>query len=324
MWGEHVGSVDGSWRSAEQRRVELRVLAGSSDREAADRGVVPSLCCRWKGMDQRSDCFGILRAARQRAPFTRRRRSRGMPRASIRCGSRCAACAVSFLLSRRFCRPGRGAGHRTSCAGSPMRSARPATLMCLPRRYQAVGLRYSSRPGRYRMNGIAFVRVWDPLVRVGHWALVAAFAVAYLTEDDLLGVHVWAGYVVGIILVARLSVGICRSSLRPIFRFRSGPGQVFAYLRDLVLFRARRYIGHSPGGGAMVIALLFVLRRLSSQGSWFMARRNTPGHWRLSSPPTPARSSCCRNPRRGRREGTAASRGRRKRKTKHLRRSTTS
>jgi cytochrome b len=109
------------------------------------------------------------------------------------------------------------------------------------------------------MNGTAFVRVWDPLVRVGHWALVAAFAVAYLTEDDLLGVHVWAGYVVGVILVVRLAWGFVGPRHARFSDFVRGPGQVFGYLRDLVFFRARRYLGHSPGGGAMVVALLVCL-----------------------------------------------------------------
>jgi cytochrome b len=110
------------------------------------------------------------------------------------------------------------------------------------------------------MNGTApLVRVWDPLVRVGHWVLVIAFFVAYFTEDDLLGVHVWAGYVVGIILVVRLFWGFVGPHYARFSDFVRTPREVFAYLRDLILFRAPRYIGHSPGGGAMVIALLLSL-----------------------------------------------------------------
>ena len=36
------------------------------------------------------------------------------------------------------------------------------------------------------------VRVWDPFIRVAHWTIAIAFFVAYLTEDDLMTVHVWA------------------------------------------------------------------------------------------------------------------------------------
>ena len=40
------------------------------------------------------------------------------------------------------------------------------------------------------------VRAWDPLVRVFHWSLAASFTVAYLTEDDFLVAHLWAGYLI--------------------------------------------------------------------------------------------------------------------------------
>ena len=51
------------------------------------------------------------------------------------------------------------------------------------------------------------VRVWDPLVRVFHWTLVTCFAVAYFTEDDLLALHVWAGYAVFGLIAVRLFWG---------------------------------------------------------------------------------------------------------------------
>ena len=78
------------------------------------------------------------------------------------------------------------------------------------------------------------VRVWDPIVRYGHWLLVAGFLVAYLTEDDLLTVHVWAGYLVGAVVVIRVLCGLVGSEHARFSDFLYGPRQASELLHGPV------------------------------------------------------------------------------------------
>ena len=105
---------------------------------------------------------------------------------------------------------------------------------------------------------MAYVKVWDPLIRIGHWTIVAAFAIAYLSED-VLSLHVWAGYVVGAAVLIRVIWGFVGPQRARFVDFICAPRTVLAYASDLVRFRAKRYLGHSPAGGAMIVALLVLL-----------------------------------------------------------------
>ena len=106
-----------------------------------------------------------------------------------------------------------------------------------------------------KLSGV-LVQVWDPIVRIDHWLIVAGFFIAYVLEEDNLPIHVWAGYVVGTVLVVRILWGFVGTKNARFSEFVCRPRLVIRYLIDLPHGRSRRYLGHSPAGSAMILALL--------------------------------------------------------------------
>jgi cytochrome b len=100
------------------------------------------------------------------------------------------------------------------------------------------------------------VLVWDLFVRVFHWLLAGGFLVAFVTEDELLGPHVWAGYLTLSLVLLRVVWGFVGTERARFRDFVFGPSRVIAYLKQVVRLEAPRYLGHNPAGGAMILALL--------------------------------------------------------------------
>ena len=110
------------------------------------------------------------------------------------------------------------------------------------------------------------IKVWDPFVRLFHWTLVTAFLVSWLTEDELITLHVYAGYLITILVLLRIVWGVVGTRYARFNDFVVAPAKVFKYLKDLLTFRAKRTIGHNPAGGAMIVALLISLLITASTG----------------------------------------------------------
>lgn len=110
------------------------------------------------------------------------------------------------------------------------------------------------------------VRVWDPLVRIFHWSLVAAFTVAFATGEHDERAHELAGYTVAGLVAFRIVWGFVGPRHARFTDFVCGPVSVIRYLLDMLRWRARRVLGHNPAGGAMVIALLAMLVATAATG----------------------------------------------------------
>ncbi|MCW2309067.1 cytochrome b/b6 domain-containing protein [Rhodobium gokarnense] len=121
------------------------------------------------------------------------------------------------------------------------------------------------------------IRVWDPLIRIGHWVLVAAFATAYLTEGEPEWLHTWAGYAIAATVLLRIVWGFVGPKRARFSDFVTGPGRVVAYLKGLVSGKAERHIGHSPAGGAMTVALLLCLAVTAVSGMGRLAAEEGRG-----------------------------------------------
>jgi cytochrome b len=112
------------------------------------------------------------------------------------------------------------------------------------------------------------IRVWDPLVRVFHWALAAGVLAASITgwRHRAMGLHEAAGYGIAGLLLVRASWGVWGSHYARFRNFPVKPRLVLRYLAELVRGRAARYLGHSPAASAMALGLLLAVLLVAGSG----------------------------------------------------------
>jgi len=113
--------------------------------------------------------------------------------------------------------------------------------------------------------------VWDWPVRIGHWMLVGAFALAWLTSESETWrlVHAFAGGAMAGVVLFRLSWGVVGTRHARFASFVRGPGAALAYVKGLMSGRPAHTAGHNPAGGLAIIALL-VLTLLTAASGWLV------------------------------------------------------
>jgi len=110
------------------------------------------------------------------------------------------------------------------------------------------------------------LRVWDPLVRLLHWGLVAGVVLGWTTTEWNVDWHQPSGWAALAIVGVRIVWGAVGPRHARFASFVRGPGATMHYARQAIGGDAPRHVGHNPLGGAMVIALFACIVGLALTG----------------------------------------------------------
>jgi cytochrome b len=123
------------------------------------------------------------------------------------------------------------------------------------------------------------ILVWDLPTRIGHWLLVTAFIVSYLSGDseEWRLVHVTAGYAMAGVLVFRLFWGMAGTRYARFKSFLFSPRQVFVYLGGLLKGKPAHWVGHNPAGSYAIYAM--ILLGAAVVGSGWAVYADVGGEW---------------------------------------------
>lgn len=125
------------------------------------------------------------------------------------------------------------------------------------------------------------VRVWDPVVRLSHWTVVAGCSINLMFENG--GIfHRAVGYAVATAAAIRIVWGFLGRGHARFSTFIPRPAALGKYLRQLYRNREPRYVGHNPAGAIMSLALLALLVGISTTG-WMLGLDRYYGNHKLQA-----------------------------------------
>ena len=102
------------------------------------------------------------------------------------------------------------------------------------------------------------VKVWDLPLRLFHWTLVLAIALAFLSSEEdstLNNWHVLAGWVMAVLIMFRLAWGFIGGEHSRFADFIR-PSRIPSHLGNLARGQSEPSLGHNPLGAVAVVVLL--------------------------------------------------------------------
>jgi len=114
--------------------------------------------------------------------------------------------------------------------------------------------------------------VYDWPTRIFHWLFAFLFFGAYLiveiVDDDnpLFTLHMMAGLTIGFMLVLRIIWGFVGTTYARFSSFKLHPMEFMRYLKDAVVKKTKRYLGHNPASSYAAIIMYICAAGLALTG----------------------------------------------------------
>lgn len=114
--------------------------------------------------------------------------------------------------------------------------------------------------------------VYDWPTRIFHWLFAFLFLAAYLiveTVDDdnpLFALHMMAGLTIGFMLILRILWGFIGTTYSRFSSFKLNPIEFIRYLKDAIVTKTKRYLGHNPASSYAAIIMFICAAGLAITG----------------------------------------------------------
>lgn len=110
------------------------------------------------------------------------------------------------------------------------------------------------------------VMVWDPVVRLFHWVVVAGCAANLFIVEDGGPAHEVIGYAVAAVLAVRIAWGFVGTRHARFSDFVPTPARLVRYVSLLLRGREPRQLGHNPAAAVMMVTLMALLAAVGVTG----------------------------------------------------------